>query len=372
MKKKKFIDLKINIGMIDEPIYNQNIKIDRTVKNITGEEIITLNEISYFIVEYKINDNIYFSIYNKKNFQLIQEINSSIGCITYFKCFPLNENSIILTGTLISYDSDDSDDSYYYCEFFHRTENYCEIWKKDKNNKFVKNKTLDFVVISNFLFNSNSNLFFYCNYYNKEQIQVWQTNFNNHPISLISTAYSKHNNILEYTKIFFLKNENILVISKKSSISFYSAKTLEEIIYLENDDDFDVLKLDEKRILGYNSYKNKNGDNIIEDIQIMNVPEFKIVEKLDITEECNGVFIYKKYIMLIYHYYIELFNSENYEFIKVINIQDIYFLIILKDDYIIGLKNDYNKRKVKKNKIHYNKNLNNSKDLIILKFNNFD
>jgi hypothetical protein len=69
-------------------------------------------------------------------------------------CFPLNDNILFIISNF-----------------------YIEIWKKDRNNKFIKRKKkIEIRINSNLLFGSNSNLIISSNKNEGfSEIQVWQT-----------------------------------------------------------------------------------------------------------------------------------------------------------------------------------------------------
>lgn len=352
-KCKKFKELDINIE--NKP--KKSLKITATIKISSGNKIITLQNISYFIIEQKNLEQKTFSftIFNKDNFELIQHINSDI----YYQCFALNENYILLS----------------------KTDSSTELWIKDKSNKFIKNKILEICINSNIIFNSKCHLFFYYLYpdSHKSEIQIWETkdNIPQNMIKKFPTVFSSKK------KLFFIKNETILVVyhcplvddiytvhSNNISISFYEIENFQNIknIILENEYcDLKPFKLDEDRILIFEkiSADCSYDDNIKQNIQIMKIPEFEIVKEIEPFFDCNDVLIYKNYFIL-YKSIIRIYKIENYQLFKEINIRGIYSLIQLKDNFLIGI---VNQNAALENYDYYDKEKNQIRDIIIYKAN---
>ena len=135
-KKKQFVELDTKY-YLKEPLI-----ITKKIAKIAGDvKLFTLPSISFFVVK---NGSIY-SIYNKENFELIQEFdyNYMLNKIEF-----MNENAIILYGDHIM-----------------------EIWTKNKSNLFIKNKTISINITSNILINSKSSLLLYAE---SDGILTWQ------------------------------------------------------------------------------------------------------------------------------------------------------------------------------------------------------
>ena len=129
-KKKKFFEK-------DEKYYTEKkpLVITKKIKKIEDDvNLITLPNISFFVMKIGKNYQAKYSIYNKENLELIQEFefNDKLDKIKI-----MNENAIIFYGY------------------------YMEIWLKNKSNIFVKNKTISIGITSNILINSKSSLLLY-------------------------------------------------------------------------------------------------------------------------------------------------------------------------------------------------------------------
>ena len=87
-KNKKFKDLDINIE--NKP--KKSLEIVKTLKISSANNIITLKNISYFIIsqnKFEKNSTFpFFSIIKKENLELIQKIDTNI----YNQCLIINEN----------------------------------------------------------------------------------------------------------------------------------------------------------------------------------------------------------------------------------------------------------------------------------------
>ena len=161
-KKKKFVEL-------DEKYYKnykkkKPLEITKNIQKIEGDvNLITLPKISFFVMQIKNNYQTKYSIYNKENFELIQdfEFNDKLDKIEI-----MNENAIIF------YDY------------------YMEIWIKNKGNIFVKNKTISIGITSNILINSKSSLLLYAE---TDSILVWyiKENIPQNIITKIKIRYYK-------------------------------------------------------------------------------------------------------------------------------------------------------------------------------------
>jgi len=344
--KKKFKDLDIEIDYKQK----KSIEIIKIVKNISGDNIITLPNISYIIIKQKNieNNSMCFTIYNKDNFELIQEI--KINNLTL--CYPSDDNTI----------------------FFSSEKNLSEIWKRDKQNKFSKYKSLDVSINSNILYNSKFHLFFHHLYSElekiesqmgdqkniseimvyKSEIQIWDTED-----MMPKTMINKFKTNASNEKIlFFLNNESILVVyhcpydnqvfsyhSDDVGISFYDTSNMKNIKNITLDNkycDLKPIKLDENRIIIIEkiSADCSYDDNIQESIKIMKVPEFEIVKEFEPSFPCTDILVYDKYFIL-YISMIKIYSANSYQLHKEINIRGIHSLIHFKDNYFIGLVNQY-------------------------------
>ena len=96
----------------------------------------------------------------------------------------------------------------------------------------------------------------------------------------------------------------------------------------------------------------------------MTIPELKVIKEFETEFPCEDILVYKNYFIL-YDSIIKIYNSDNYQLIKEINIRGIYSLIHLKDNYLIGLVDQYidsiNDYSIEKNK--------QIRDLVLYKFN---
>lgn len=314
MKKKKnrhFKDLDINIESY------QPLKTHKIIKNndfIYIKRIITLPDISYFIVCYKKKKRLYYSLYNKETFKFIEEIQPTLNFYCY--CHPLKENII-----LFSFDD---------CT---------ELWKREKNAKFIKVKVYDFFIKSNIVFNSKSQLLFDYN----DSIQIWETE-DFCPKQLITKI-----KIGDIKKIFFLNNKKILVVCNTSSMIFFCSKTYKIIKYLENSERYNIYKIDETSILGIEGIYSIKGPS--KKMQIMKIPEFKIIKDLNINPDIKDVLFYKDHFLLYSFQYIKIFNNKYSIFEKDSYIKGIDKLVYLKDNYLVGSiikNNDYDYQRNRK------------------------
>ena len=73
----------------------------------------------------------------------------------------------------------------------------------------------------------------------------------------------------------------------------------------------------------------------------MKIPEFEIVKEIEPIYECRDALIYKTFFILYEPSIIRVYNSENYQLFKEIDIRGISVLRELKDNYLIGLVNEY-------------------------------
>lgn len=367
--KNKFKDLDLEIGYKQKKAI-ENIKI---VKNISGNSIITLPNISYIIIKQKNKENMTmcFTIYNKDNFELIQEIKSN----NLDLCYPSDDNTI----------------------FFSGKNDLSEIWKRDKPNLFTKYKFFNASINSNILYNSKLHLFFHHIYSVKQkietqigeseiqvlnsEIQIWDTE-DMMPKTMINKFKT---NSSDEKILFFLSNESILVVhhcpydydlyirhSDDISISFYDTSNMKNIknITLDNNYcDLKPIKLDENRIILIEKISEdcSYDDNIQEKIKIMKVPEFEIVMEFEPSFACNDILVYDKYFIL-YDSMIKIYSSKDYQLYKEINLRGIHSLFHFKDNYFIGLVNQYsNTEQNPIEKINNEKNL--LKNLIMYEIN---
>ena len=328
-KKKKFKEVYIDINY--EP--KKSIEVIKQLKNISGDKIISYADISFIIIrqknyEKKVNS---FSIYNKDNLTLIQSISNT----DFDQCFPLNEEFIL----------------------FSNENNLTEIWKKNENI-FIRYKSFNFSINSNILFNSKFNIFFHSiinkdNEY-KSEIQIWETE-NKLPISKLKTFYMDFSKEKE---IFFMNYEKILVIyncivdfdaysqhETNLGIAFYDMDNLKNIKNFELDNkycDLKPIKLDENRIIIIEKISDdcSYDEDIKQNVKIMTIPDFKLVKEFEPDFPITDVLIYKEYF-IFYESMVKIYNSQNFQLIEEINIRGIYSLIYLKDNYFIGLVNQY-------------------------------
>ena len=168
-KKKQFVEL-------DTKYYFEPLIITKKIQNISDDaKLFTLPSISFFVVKngYK------YSLYNKENFELIQDLNYNYCNYILNKIEIMNENAIILYG------------------------DHMEIWTKNQNNLFIKNKTISInIITSNILINSKSSLLLYAE---TDGILVWQIK-ENIPQNIITNIKMQYNK----TNLFFINNEELL------------------------------------------------------------------------------------------------------------------------------------------------------------------
>ena len=365
--KSKFKDLDLEIGYKQK----KSIEMIKIVKNISGNTIITLPNISYIIIKQKNKETMCFIIYNKNNFEFIQEINSN----NLKLCYPSDDNMI----------------------FFSGKSDLSEIWKRDKPNKFIKYKSFNISINSNILYNSKLHLLFHHIYTDIEkretqigeseisvlnsEIQIWDTE-DMMPKTMINKFKT---NSSDEKILFFLNNESILVVhhcpydydlyirhSEDVSISFYDTSNMKNIknITLENNYcDLKPIKLDENRIILIEKISEdcSYDEDIQEKIKIMKVPEFEIIMEFEPSFPCKDILVYDKYFIL-YDSMIKIYSANNFQLYKEINMRGIHSLMHFKDNYFIGLVNQYANIKISTiEKINNEENL--LKNLIMYEIN---
>ena len=312
-----------------------------------------------------------FIIYNKNNFEFIQEINSN----NLKLCYPSDDNMI----------------------FFSGKSDLSEIWKRDKPNKFIKYKSFNISINSNILYNSKLHLLFHHIYTDIEkretqigeseisvlnsEIQIWDTE-DMMPKTMINKFKT---NSSDEKILFFLNNESILVVhhcpydydlyirhSEDVSISFYDTSNMKNIknITLENNYcDLKPIKLDENRIILIEKISEdcSYDEDIQEKIKIMKVPEFEIIMEFEPSFPCKDKLVYDKYFIL-YDSMIKIYSANNFQLYKEINMRGIHSLMHFKDNYFIGLVNQYANIKISTiEKINNEENL--LKNLIMYEIN---
>ena len=134
--------------------------------------------------------------------------------------------------------------------------------------------------------------------------------------------------------------------SNDISITIYNIANFEIIKNIELENvycDLKPFKLDENRIIIIEKISDdcSYDDNIIQKIKIMKIPEFEIVKEIEPIYECRDILIYKIYFILYEPSIIRVYNNENYQLFKEIDIRGISILRELKDNYLIGLVNQY-------------------------------
>ena len=213
------------------------------------------------------------------------------------------------------------------------------------------------------------------------EIQIWGTE-DMMPKTMINKFKT---NSSDEKILFFINNESILVVhhcpydydlytrhSDDVSISFYDINNMKNIknITLENKYcDIKPIKLDENRIILIEKISEdcSYDDNIQEKIKIMKVPEFEIVTEFEPSFPCRDILVYDKYFIL-YDSMIKIYSANNYQLYKEIIMRGIQSLIHFKDNYFIGLVNQYaNTEQNPIEKINIEENI--LKDLIIYEIN---
>ena len=79
-------------------------------------------------------------------------------------------------------------------------------------------------------------------------------------------------------------------------------------------------------------------------MEIMKIPEFKIIKDLNINPDIKDVLFYKDHFLLYSFQYIKIFNNKYSIFEKDSYIKGIDKLVYLKDNYLVGsiIKNNDN------------------------------
>ena len=316
-KKKKFVEL-------DEKYYKEKkpknpLEITKNIQKIEGDiNLITLPNISFFVMQIKKNIQTKYSIYNKGNFELIQdfEYNNNL-----FNVEIMNENAIIFNGF------------------------YIEIWIKNKGNIFVKNKTISIDITSNILINSKSSLLLYAE---TDSILVWyiKENIPQNIITKIKIRYYK-------TNLFFINNEQLLGVhiyhDYSSNIYFLQMKDFSIVkkinITEKAGENFNLMlhektnisKIDENKIICVYPKFNKNKTFFI----TIKIPEFIIGHK----NKENSIFdfiIYKNYILFYtWDKKIKIYENSKCKLVQEINVKGFFSMIHLKDNYLLGSMTEY-------------------------------
>jgi hypothetical protein len=306
-KKKQFVDL-------DTKYYYKPLIITKKIQKFLGDvKLFTLPSISFFVV--KIGGRKY-SIYNKENLELIQELN----CDYMLNNIEImNENAIIIYG------------------------GHMEIWTKNKSNLFIKSKTISINITSNILINSKSSLLLYAE---PDGILVWQIK-ENIPQNIITNIKMQYNK----TNLFFINNEELLgvhindyypyiyffqmkdfTIVKKMNITEKVGKDF----LLESYDKSYIAKINENRIFYIYSKPSKNKTFFL----TIKIPGFVIEQQK--KNFYSNFTIYKNYIIFYYwNKKIKVFENSKCKFVQEIYNKDFYSMIHLKDNYLLGLMEKY-------------------------------
>ena len=64
------------------------------------------------------------------------------------------------------------------------------------------------------------------------------------------------------------------------------------------------------------------------------------MKEIEIYHECKDIIVYKKFF-IIFDSLIRIFQTDNYQLFKYIDIAGAFKMIYLKDNYLIGLVNQY-------------------------------
>ena len=313
-KKKKFVEL-------DEKYYTEKkpLVITKKIKKIEDDvNLITLPNISFFVMKIGKNYQAKYSIYNKENLELIQEFefNDKLDKIKI-----MNENAIIFYGY------------------------YMEIWLKNKSNIFVKNKTITIGITSNILINSKSSLLLYAE---TDSILVWyiKDNIPQNIITKIKMRYYK-------TNLFFINNEELLGVhiyhDYSSYIYFLQMKDFSivkkinitekagEEFKLRFHEKVNISKINENKIICvYPKYSKKKTFFIT-----IKIPEF-IIEHKNKENSISDFIIYKNYILFYtWDRKIKIFENSKIKLIQEINVKGFFSMIHLKENYLLGSMVEY-------------------------------
>jgi hypothetical protein len=313
-KKKKFVELDAKYYIEKEPLI-----ITKKIQKIDGKvNLFTLPSISFYVMKIENNFNKYkFSIYNKANFELIQELNYYNYILNKIEI--MNENAIILYGK------------------------HMEIWTKNQNNLFIKNKTISINITSNILINSKSSLLLYAE---PDGILVWQIK-ENIPQNIITNIKMQYNK----TNLFFINNEELLGVhinDDYSYIYFFQMKDFTIVkkmnitekvgkdFLLESYDKSYIAKINENRIFYIYSKPSKNKTFFL----TIKIPGFVIEQQK--KNFYSNFTIYKNYIIFYYwNKKIKVFENSKCKFVQEIYNKDFYSMIHLKDNYLLGLMEKY-------------------------------
>ena len=304
-KKKQFVDL-------DTKYYYKPLIITKKIQKFLGDvKLFTLPSISFFVV--KIGGRKY-SIYNKENLELIQELN----CDYMLNNIEImNENAIIIYG------------------------GHMEIWTKNKSNLFIKSKTISINITSNILINSKSSLLLYAEY---DGILVWQIK-ENIPQNIITNIKMQYNK----TNLFFINNEELLGVHINDYypyIYFFQMKDFTIVKKMNitekagEDSSYEIpyiSKINENRIFYIYSkpYKNKTFFLTIK------IPEFVFEQKRKKKIFFSNFAIYKNYIIFYnWNKKIMVFENSKCNLVRVIYTKGFSSMIHLKDNYLLGSKGE--------------------------------
>jgi hypothetical protein len=313
-KKNQFVELDIKYFTEKKPLV-----ITKKIKKIEGDvNLMTLPNVSFFVMKITNNYQTKYSIYSKENFELIQnfEYNDKLDKINI-----MNENAIILYGY------------------------YMEIWVKNKSNIFIKNKTISIDITSNILINSKSSLLLYAE---PDGILVWyiKENIPHNIITKIKMGYYK-------TNLFFVNNEDLLGVhlyhNHSSYIYFFQMKDFTIVkkmnITEKTGKDFKfrfhettyISKISENKIICVYPKFNKNKTFFI----TIKIPEFIIGHK----NKENSIFdfiIYKNYILFYtWDKKIKIYENSKCKLVQEINVKGFFSMIHLKDNYLLGSMTEY-------------------------------
>ena len=311
-KKKQFVELDTKYYIEKEPLI-----ITKKIQKIDGKvNLFTLPSISFYVMKIENNfDKYKFSIYNKENFELIQELNYYNYILNKIEI--MNENAIILYG------------------------DHMEIWTKNKSNLFIKNKTITINITSNILINSKSSLLLYAE---SDGILVWQIK-ENIPQNIITNIKMQYNK----TNLFFINNEELLGVhlfhNCCSYIYFFQMKDFTIVKKMNitekagEDSSYEIpyiSKINENRIFYIYSkpYKNKTLFLTIK------IPGFVIEQKK--KNFYSDFIIYKNYIIFYnWNKKIKVFENSKCKLVREIYTKGFFSMIHLKDNYLLGSMEEY-------------------------------
>ena len=301
-KKKQFVDL-------DTKYYYKPLIITKKIQKFLGDvKLFTLPSISFFVV--KIGGRKY-SIYNKENLELIQELN----CDYMLNNIEImNENAIILYG------------------------DHMQIWTKNQNNLFIKNKTISINITSNILINSKSSLLLYAE---PDGILVWQIK-ENIPQNIITNIKMQYNK----TNLFFINNEELLGVHINDYypyIYFFQMKDftiVKKMNITEKAGIPYISKINENRIFYIYSKYSKLGKNKYKTFFLtIKIPGFVIEQKKEISY--SHFTIYKNYIIFYTDRKIKVYENNKCKLVREIHSKGFLSMIHLKDNYLLGSMTEY-------------------------------